>query len=69
MREEVAAVLATWPSSNAPDEEERAVRSTLLNLLGYPHRRGAAWHAYLLATPQEVAAVFERWRAPCRLEQ
>ncbi|MFP2958974.1 hypothetical protein ACLEPN_14290 [Myxococcus sp. 1LA] len=61
-RAEVAAILASWPECDAPEDQWHAINNTLNNLLGYPHREWAHWPRYISASPEEVHAVFKRWR-------
>jgi hypothetical protein len=63
-RNEVAVVLADWPETSNSEDQALAVNNVLNNLVGYPH--GASdetWHSYIEASPEDVAAVFARWRA------
>ncbi len=63
-RYEVAAVLAAWPETGNSEDQALAVNNVLNNLVGYPH--GASdetWHSCIQASPEDVAAVFTRWRA------
>lgn len=39
-----------------------AINNSLNNLLGYPHKKWALWPQYISASPEEVDAVFKRWR-------
>ncbi|WP_426750708.1 hypothetical protein [Myxococcus sp. Y35] len=61
-RAEVAAILASWPACDAPEDQALAIRNTLNNLLGYPHRKWDIWPRYISVSPEEVDAVFARWR-------
>jgi hypothetical protein len=61
-RTEVERVLESWPDSAAPLEQDLAVNNVLLNLLRYPHGKWDAWHDYIDAEPQEVAAILAKWR-------
>jgi hypothetical protein len=40
-----------------------ALNNAMNNLLGYPHGQDAAWPQWLSVTPEELQAVFMRWRA------
>jgi hypothetical protein len=69
-RTEVERVLESWPDSAAPLEQDLAVNNVLLNLLRYPHGKWEAWHDYIDAEPQEVAAILAKWRgSPKRAER
>ncbi|QDE67637.1 hypothetical protein [Myxococcus xanthus] len=61
-RAEVAAILASWPACDDLAKQKYAINSTLNNLLGYPHKKWALWPQYISASPEEVKAVFARWR-------
>jgi len=62
-RGEVGAVLAEWPGTNSPEDQDLAVNNVLNNLLGYPHRASdETWAAYIGASPREVAEALTRWR-------
>ncbi|UYI17166.1 hypothetical protein [Myxococcus xanthus] len=60
-----AAILASWPVWDDGKAQSRAINNTLNNLLGYyPHKKWALWPQYISASPEEVKAVFARWRKP-----
>ena len=61
-RAEVATILASWPEYDDLERKNVAINNTLNNLLGYPHKKWALWPQYLSASPEEVDAVFKRWR-------
>ncbi|QDF03971.1 hypothetical protein [Myxococcus xanthus] len=61
-RAEVAAILASWPVWDDPAKQKLAINNSLNNLLGYPHKKWALWPQYISASPEEVKAVFARWR-------
>jgi hypothetical protein len=72
-RAEVDMVLTKWPGlpDTAPhgydsrlDFQERAINSTMNNLLGYPHGvQGEAFVREVGATVQQVAWTMTRWRS------
>ena len=61
-RAEVAAILATWPACEDRSAQQAAVNGTLNNLLGYPIKKRALWPQYISASPEEIQAVYARWR-------
>ena len=40
----------------------RALNNAMNNLLGYPHGKHDAWTKYFDFTPEELRAVFVKWR-------
>jgi hypothetical protein len=63
-RDQAAAVLATWPP--ADNQEEVAyttINNSFVNLLGYPHGKLAQLEAMTGLAGQEIAGLFQRWRA------
>ncbi|QDE89427.1 hypothetical protein BHS06_10910 [Myxococcus xanthus] len=61
-RTEVAAILASWPVWDDFKAQSAAVNNSLNNLLGYPHKKWAQWPQSISGSPEEVDAVFTRWR-------
>jgi hypothetical protein len=59
-RSEVAEVWGSWPQTEHPTEQWRAVSGSMNNLLGYPHHRDDAWDEYIPASRDQVEALY--WR-------
>lgn len=62
-REEVAEVAAAWPNV---DQDSKtvvvAINNSLNNLLGYPHGCQEVWDDYISVPPEELGAMYARWR-------
>ncbi len=58
-------VAATSFSSTTPLAGDLALmlNNCIANLLGYPHGQDSAWSQWMSVTPQELEAIFSRWRA------
>lgn len=39
-----------------------AIRSSLNNLLGYPHHCENVWEKYISASPEELERIFNKWK-------
>lgn len=62
-RDEVRAVLADFPHvDDAVSPARTAINNALLHLVSYPHRCEDRWHEWLVASPADLVAVFERWK-------
>ena len=56
-RDEVAGVLANWPASDEPADQDLAMNNVLNNLVGYPPGEWGAWQRYVSVDPGAVRAV------------
>ncbi|QTE31094.1 hypothetical protein [Pengzhenrongella sicca] len=61
-RDEVRAVLTSWPSCENPEDQFSAVNNAMNNLLGYPHGRDDVWPEFIPASRTEVDDLLWRIR-------
>lgn len=59
-RESVRLLAAKWQSSDPRDEDTDAVVNVLNNLLGYPHRKEAAWSSFISVHPSVVSTLLDK---------
>ena len=69
-RSEAQALADRFPdvdeNDDAPDgcdDSWLVINNALANLLGYPHGQELLWSQYISAAPEEVRAIYDRWRA------
>ncbi len=61
-RWETRAVPEAWPDFKDTKDNRRAIHSSVVNLLGYPHGEWDAWKGFSDAGEAEVKDTFGRWR-------
>ena len=63
-REEVRAVLLSWPDLVEADQSVVvAINNSFNNLLGYPTENARElWSKYISVTPMELALIFDKWK-------
>jgi len=69
-RDEVRDIADRFPDIDEFDEEPTgcddswlAINNTFANLLGYPHGQESTWDSYISVSEDEVARIFEKWKA------
>ena len=62
-RRDVAAIVAALPDIDDSDESVAlAIHNAMGNLLGYPHRKAAAWRQFISVPEVEAERIFDKWR-------
>jgi hypothetical protein len=63
-RDEVRAVLASWPELDETDEAVvTAINNSFNNLLGYPSRnKQEIWPEFISVSHIELARIFDKWK-------
>ncbi len=62
-RDEVAAVLSSWPDlDDSLERDHLAINNALANLVGYPHGCEEQWPEFIAASRAEIARLLAKWR-------
>ena len=62
-REEIEQIVIDWTiiAPNSP-LAILAINNSLNNLLGHPHKCDREWHEFISVSPQELRAIYAKWR-------